>query len=221
MGLFGKTPQKAPKDQVNEWCSKLRKESYKLDRQITKIKQEEEKVKKSLKDAAAKNDKEICIILAKEIVRSRQATKKIYTSKATINSVQMQMKSQLATLRIAGALQKSTEVMHLMQNLVRLPEISQTMREMSMEMTKAGILEEMIDETMESMEDVEELEEEAQKEIDKVLWEVTEGKLGEAPAVPAGAMSVQPEAEAAASEELEDAEDDMKEMQKRLEELRS
>lgn len=174
---------------------------------------------KSLKDAAAKNDKEICTILAKEIVRSRKATKKIYTSKATLNSVQMQMKSQLATLRIAGALQKSTEVMHLMNALVRLPEISQTMREMSMEMTKAGILEEMIDETMESVEDVEELEEEAQQEIDKVLWEVTAGKLGEAPAVPTESVTVKPEVVASTSDESE--EEGMKEMQKRLEQLRS
>uniref|UniRef100_A0A336M1F5 CSON010269 protein n=1 Tax=Culicoides sonorensis TaxID=179676 RepID=A0A336M1F5_CULSO len=222
MGLFGKTPQKTPKDQVNEWCSKLRKEGYKLDRQIRQIQREEDKIKKSLKEAAAKNDKEICTILAKEIIRSRKAVTKIYTSKATINSVQLQMKNQLATIRIAGSLQKSTEVMQAMHALVRLPEISQTMREMSMEMTKAGILEEMIDETMESVEDSEELEDEAQQEIDKVLWEVTQGKLGEAPAVPAGSVSVGPEPVASTSEDVaEDDEDDMKEMQSRLQKLRS
>lgn len=108
-----------------------------------------------------------------------------------------------------------------MHSLVRLPEISQTMREMSMEMTKAGILEEMIDETMESVEDVEELEEEAQKEVDKVLWEVTAGRLGEAPSVPTESVSVNPEAVASTSEEVEEDEDDMKEMQSRLEQLRS
>lgn len=205
---------------VNEWCSKLRKEGYKLDRQIRTIQREEDKLKKSLKEAAAKNDKEICTILAKEIIRSRKAVNKIYTSKATINSVQLQMKNQLATLRIAGSLKTSTEVMQAMHNLVRLPEISQTMREMSMEMTKAGILEEMIDETMESVEDTEELEEEAQTEIDKVLWEITAGKIGEAPSVPSESISVPV---ASTSEEVpeEDDEDDMKEMQSRLQQLRS
>lgn len=204
---------------VNEWCSKLRKETYKLDRQIRQIQREEDKIKKSLKEAAAKNDKEICTILAKEIIRSRKAVNKIYTSKATINSVQLQMKNQLATLRIAGSLQSSTQVMQAMHSLVKLPEISQTMREMSMEMTKAGILEEMIDETMESVEDTEELEEEAQTEIDKVLWEVTAGKIGLAPSVPM--ESVNPEPEASTSEAVEEDEDDMKEMQSRLQKLRS
>lgn len=117
---------------------------------------------------------------------------------------------------MAGSLQKSTEVMQAMQNLVKLPQISATMREMSREMTKAGILEEMIDETMESIEDTEEIEEEAQSEVDRILWEITAGKLGEAPSVPESSVQ-QP---AVAAEEA-DEEDDMTEMQSRLEALRS
>lgn len=42
----------------------------------------------------------------------------------------------IATLKIAGTLQKSTEVMNLVNQLVKLPEIAKTMQEMSMEMTK-------------------------------------------------------------------------------------
>lgn len=55
-----------------------------------------------------------------------------------------------------------------MQTLVRLPEIAHTMQEMSKEMMKAGIIEEMLDETMASVEDEEEMEEAAQGEVDKV-----------------------------------------------------
>ncbi|KRT79765.1 hypothetical protein AMK59_7385, partial [Oryctes borbonicus] len=110
MGLFGKTPERNPKDMVNEWTHKLRKEGYQLDRQIRAIQREEEKVKRSLKEAAKKSDRETCLILAKEILHARKAITKIYTSKAHINSVQLQMKNQLATLRVAGSLAKSTEV---------------------------------------------------------------------------------------------------------------
>lgn len=145
-----------------------------MDRQVRAIRNEEEKVKRSLKQAATKGDKDTCTILAKEIVRSRKATNRIYTTKAHLNSVQMQMKNQLATLRVAGALSKSAEVMQSMQNLVRVMEISGVMQEMSKEMMKAGIIEEMLDETMESIEDTDELEEEVQTEVDKVnffpLW---------------------------------------------------
>lgn len=122
----------------------------------------------------------------------------------------------LATLKVSGSLQKSTEVMQAMQRLVRLPEIAETMREMSREMTKAGILEEMIEETMESLEDSEEIEEEAQQEVDKVLWELTDGKLGEAPSVPQAAP-----AEPAGSKVEDSEEEDLDEMRSRLEALRS
>ncbi|KOB70897.1 Charged multivesicular body protein 3, partial [Operophtera brumata] len=57
--------------------------------------------------------------------------------------------------------------MQAMQVLVRLPEVAATMQELSKEMMRAGIIEEMLDETMSS-----------------VLWELTQGKLGEAPAPP-------------------------------------
>jgi len=218
MGLFGKSNQKDPKEQVNEWTSKIRKEGYQLDRQIRSIQREEDKVKRSLKQAASKGDRDCCVILAKEVVRARKAVSRIQTSKAHLNSIQLQMKNQLATLRVSGSLQKSTEVMQAMQNLVRYPELSGIMQDMSKEMMKAGIIEEMLDETMDSIEDSEEMEEQAQTEVDKVLWEITDGKLGEAPEVPQGAVAGAAK-EVAAPEESD--EEDLKEMQSRLASLKS
>ncbi|XP_050702540.1 charged multivesicular body protein 3-like isoform X2 [Eriocheir sinensis] len=154
---------------VNEWCSKIRKEGYVLDRQIRTIQREEEKVKRSMKDAAKRGDKDVCRVLAREVVQARRTIGRIYTSKAHLNSVQSQMKGQLATLRVAGSLQQSTEVMKAMQELVKLPEISKTMQELSREMCKAGIMEEMLEDTLDTMEP-EEMEEEVQAEVDK-NWE--------------------------------------------------
>ncbi|KAM4673570.1 charged multivesicular body protein 3 isoform 1-T1 [Amazona ochrocephala] len=177
MGLFGKTPEKPPKELVNEWSLKIRKEMRVIDRQIRDIQREEEKVKRSIKDAAKKDQKDVCVILAKELIRSRKAVSKLYASKAHMNSVLMGMKNQLAVLRVAGSLQKSTEVMKAMQNLVKIPEIQATMRELSKEMMKAGIIEEMLEDTFESLEDQEEMEEEAEMEIDKILFEITAGEF--------------------------------------------
>jgi len=216
MGLFGKSPD--PKDQVNDWCKKLRKEGNQIERQINGIRREEAKVTKSLKDAAKKGDKDVCKILAKEIVHSRKTVSKLYAAKANINSVQMQMKGQLATVKVAGSLAKSTEVMKTMQQLVKLPEIQRTMMEMSREMMKAGIIEEMLEDTMEGITDSDELEEEADAEVDKVLFELTAGKLGEAPAAVKDTL---PAPAAVAEDVAEESEDDMEEMQSRLEALRS
>ena len=58
------------------------------------IQREEAKVKKSIKDAAKKGQLDVAKILAKELVQSRKATSKLYTSKAQMNSVMMSMQQQ-------------------------------------------------------------------------------------------------------------------------------
>ena len=219
MGLFGKSPD--PKEQVNDWCKKLRKESNQIERQINGIRREEAKVTKSLKDAAKKGDKDVCLVLAKEVVHARKTVNKLYCAKANINSVQMQMKGQLATIKVAGCLQKSAEVMKTMQQLVRLPEIQKTMMEMSREMMKAGIIEEMLEDTMETVTESEEMEEEAQEQIDKILFELTTGKLGAAPSVVKETLPSPASASSEREKEEESEEDDMEEMKTRLEALRS
>lgn len=204
--------------EVNEWSLKIRKEMRVIDRQIRDIQREEEKVKRSIKDAAKKGQKDVCVILAKELIRSRKAVSKLYASKAHMNSVLMGMKNQLAVLRVAGSLQKSTEVMKAMQSLVKIPEIQATMRELSKEMMKAGIIEEMLEDTFESMEDEEEMEEEAEMEIDKILFEITAGALGKAPSKVTDAL---PEPEAMGAAAAVDEEEDIEAMQSRLATLRS
>lgn len=46
----------------------------------------------------------------------------------------------LAILRMAGSLQKSTEVMQTMHNLIKVPEVAATMRDLSKEMMKVSIM---------------------------------------------------------------------------------
>ena len=64
------------------------------------IQNEEAKVTRTLRDAAKKGQKDVCLILAKEIIHSRKAVNKMYASKAQLNSVDMQMKNQLGTFTI-------------------------------------------------------------------------------------------------------------------------
>lgn len=64
------------------------------------IQREEEKVKRSIKDAAKKGQKDVCIILAKEMIQSKKAISKLYTSKAQMSSVLLSMKNQLCKYEI-------------------------------------------------------------------------------------------------------------------------
>lgn len=160
---------------------------------------------------------------------------RLQTSKAHLNSIMMNMSQQLATLRISNSLEKSTEVMKSMQNLVKITEISATMQEMSREMMKAGIIDEMLNETLEdAMGDREEVEEEAEEEVNKLLFEITNGQLGQAPEVVSDSLpsigvastskaKVQPAAKQAqtTSEGNNDNDEDIDEMRQRLEALKN
>ncbi|EPB82581.1 hypothetical protein HMPREF1544_10665 [Mucor circinelloides 1006PhL] len=209
--FFGK---KTPDELVKKWRQEIRGQQRGIDRQIRAIDAEEAKVKKSIKQVAKKGDVKNCKMLAKELIRSQRHKNRLYTSKAQMNSIIMQLEHQLATLKVAGSLQKSGEVMKLVNQLARLPEISQTMQQMSMEMTKAGIMEEMIGDTMDMMDD-DDIEEAADEEVNNVLFQITDGMLGEAGSV-GPALESKPMVAEEEEEEDEEEGPELDMMQKRL-----
>ncbi|ESK96053.1 vacuolar sorting protein vps24 [Moniliophthora roreri MCA 2997] len=184
--LYGPTPE----ERVRSWQAKLRAESRQLDREMRQLDAATNKARQTVKQLATKGDVKSARILAKEVVRSQKQKDRLSVSKARLGSINTQLQQQMAMVKVTGSLQKSTEIMKQTNSLIKLPQISQTMREMSMEMTKAGIMEEMLEDTLE-MEDDEELEEEADEEVDKVLFQLTDGKLGQAGSVSTELPSVE------------------------------
>ncbi|MBW0511858.1 hypothetical protein O181_051573 [Austropuccinia psidii MF-1] len=200
--LYGPTPE----ERVRKWQAKIRTEERQLDREIRAIETAQNKVKIQLKQLASKNDIKNCKTLAKEIVRSNKQKDRLFTSKARLNSIRMQLQHQLATLKVTGALQKSTEIMKLSNSLIKLPALSKTMQEMSKEMMKAGIMSEMVEDAIDTLdEDEEELEEEAEQEVQNVLFDITDGKLGQM--APVGTkLPVTNQSASVQEEDLEDVE---------------
>lgn len=90
-------------------------------------------------------------------------------------------------VKVAGVMEKSAAVMSAMQQLVRLPEIQATMMQLSKEMTKAGLIEEMMEDSFDNVFESEELDEEAEVEVSKVLMELTDGAFADV-IVPDGAL---------------------------------
>jgi len=112
--------------------------------------------------------------------------------------------------------------MNAVQQLYKVPQVAATMRELSKEMMRAGILEEMVEDTFESLEDQDELEAEAEEEIDNVLWEVTAGQIGRAPAAASHELpSVSSEKATPAAVSDEEDELELEQMRSRLQALKS
>jgi len=84
----------------------------------------------------------------------------------------MQLSQNLSMMKVAGAMQKSAQVMAMMNNLIRLPQLNKVMMVMAREMEKAGLIEEILED---AVPDDDELDEAADEEVDKVLEELTIG----------------------------------------------
>jgi division protein CdvB (Snf7/Vps24/ESCRT-III family) len=121
---------------VKKWRQSIRTQDRELDKSLRSIASEEVKTQRLIKQSAKRNDAASCKLLALELVRARKQKDRIHTSKAQLNSLVLVMTQQLATLKVAGAFEKSGEVMGLVNKLVRLPEVSATMMELSKEMVK-------------------------------------------------------------------------------------
>ncbi|XP_072957650.1 vacuolar protein sorting-associated protein 24 homolog 1-like isoform X2 [Typha angustifolia] len=174
-------PKPNPQEQLRDWQRRLRKECLNIDRQIRDVQREERNVQKAIKEAAKRNDMGSAKALAKEIVRSRRAVKRLYENKAQLNSVSMHLGEQVATVRTVGHLSKSAEVMKIVNKLMKAPEVAATMQEFGKEMTKAGVIEEMVNDAVDTALDSEDIEEEIDEEVDKVLAAIAGETISQLP----------------------------------------
>ena len=157
-------------------------------------------------------------IYARELIRARKQKARIITSKAQLESVRMQVNEAFSVRKIEGSIKASTGIMKDVNTLVRLPELTGTMRELSQELVKAGIMEEMIGDSLPDNELLEGEDEEAETEVDKVLSEVLKDRL---PAAAEKSQATLPEQPAEEEEEEEDQEEILAQMRGRLEALKS
>nr|ADD83025.1 vacuolar protein sorting 24 [Mastigamoeba balamuthi] len=194
MSFLFKKPK--PEELVRKWKLELRKEERNLDRSIRDIDTAEIKLKQSIKQRAKAGDRASALIMAKELVSSRKAKERLYNSKAQLNSISLHLQQQLATIRVTGALAKSADVMTVMNKVINLPQLNATMVNMAREMERAGLIEEMVDDTLGANDEA--IEDAADEEVEKVLFEITSAIPG------AGAKSLpeqQQESEAPAAHE--------------------
>ena len=203
----------------------IRKNVRHLDRDIANLKVTEQKTKQYILQASKRGQKnpsqrvqaqKETRTFARELLRVRKQSARLHTSKAQLQSVQMQVNEAFSVRKIEGSLKASTGIMKDVNTLVKLPELTGTMRELSSELMKAGIIEEMVGDTLPNDELLED-EAEAETEVDKVLGEVLQGRLGKVSA----AENQLPQQPVEAEQDYEDDQATLEQMRGRLEALKS
>ncbi|KAI1205078.1 uncharacterized protein F4807DRAFT_465048 [Annulohypoxylon truncatum] len=220
-----------PNAQMRKCNALIRSNIRKLDRDISQVKQVETKTKNLIvaadrraqrNPAQARQAQREARDFAKELIRARRTSARLVTSKAQLSSVQMQVNEAFAVRKIEGSIRASVAVMKDVNTLIKLPQLAGTMRELSVELMKAGVIEEMVGENLPVDDDMLEDDlEEAEGEVDKVLGEILKGKMEKAGPAPVPLPEQPQEQPVALDEEEEDQEAMMDQMRNRLEALRS
>lgn len=209
-------------------CNQLiRTNTRHLDRDIANLKTLENKTRQLIINASrraqrnpsqAKQATAETKTYARELLRIRRQNTRLNTSRAQLQSVQMQVNEAFSVRKIQGSLQKSAGIMKDVNTLVRMPELNATMRQLSTELVRAGIIEEVVDDALPNDELLEDELDEAESEVDKILQEVLQGKLSKVePIRPEISLEETPTAE----EEFDDQEATLEQMRGRLEALKS
>lgn len=208
--------------------SLIRANTRKLERDMAQLKLLESKTKQYILQASkrgqrnpsqAKQAATETRTFAREMIRIRKQSSRLATSKAQLHSVQMQVNEAFSVRKIEGSLKASTGIMKDVNSLVRLPELTGTMRELSQELVKAGIIEEMVGDSLPDDQLLEGEDDEAEAEVDKLLGEILEGRLGKADGSKVAAAPV--EEEQVQEDGLEEQEATLAQMRGRLEALKS
>jgi charged multivesicular body protein 3 len=150
----------------------------------------------------------------------RKQNARLATSRAQLQSVQMQVNEAFSVRKIEGSIRASTGIMKDVNSLVRLPELTGTMRELSQELVRAGIIEEMVGDSLPETGDLEDEDDEAETEVDRVLSEVLKDRLPAAAEKPDEVLPA-PVADEPHAEEEENQEEILAAMRGRLEALKS
>jgi len=221
--FFGPDPQA----QMRKCNQLIRANTRQLDRDINQLKALDAKTRQYIVNASrraqrnpsqTKQAAQETKTFARELLRIRKQNARLTTSRAQLQSVQMQVNEAFSVRKIQGSLKTSTGIMKDVNTLVRMPELMGTMRQLSVELVRAGIIEEMVDDALPADQLLDEEEEEAEAEVDKVLQEVLQGKLSKAePVRPEQPVQEDTLAEA----EFEDQEATLAQMRGRLEALKS
>jgi len=202
--LFGRPKTDAEsdaelKERVREWRRGLAREMRACDAQAREVERGVEKTKAEIRKLLAAGGQERNVrVLAGHVARAGRARERALLTKAQLNSVSLQLAESAAQVRTAHALGRSATIMALMGAVLNGPQVSADLRALGAEMTKAGIVGELVGEAVDAATGADD-EAEVDDVVDGILYEVSAGALGRAlptaaPPRAAAAAAAEPDA---------------------------
>ncbi|XP_057303561.1 charged multivesicular body protein 2a-like [Hydractinia symbiolongicarpus] len=216
--LFGK--KKTPEQMLRQHQRSLNKAIRDLDRERTKMENQEKKVIADIKKMAKEGQMDAVKIMAKDLVRTRRYVKKFILMKANLQAVSLKIQTLRSNNAMAQAMKGCAKTMASMNKQLKLPQIQKIMMEFEKQSEIMDMKEEMMNDAVDDVIGDEEDDEESDAVVNQVLDELGLGltdQLSELPSaggkLPAGQKAGQQPIAIGASDEDAD-------LQARLDNLR-
>ncbi|EGF78426.1 hypothetical protein BATDEDRAFT_90635 [Batrachochytrium dendrobatidis JAM81] len=168
--LFGS--RKTPAEMLKQHQRALNKAQRDLDRERTKLEQQEKKLIADIKRTAKAGQMGACKVMAKDLVRTRRYVQKFYQMRTQLQAVALKIQTLRSTQSMADAMKGVTKAMRSMNKQINLPQISKIMMDFEQESEMMDMKEEMMNDAIDDvMEDGDE-EEESDRIVNEVLDEI-------------------------------------------------
>jgi len=167
--LFGK--RKTPQEMMREQQRLVQRSIREIDRERMTLQNNEKKTIIEIKKLAKQGQVPAAKILAKDLVRTRSYITKMYTMRAQLQSVSMQLTTMKTTAAMNSAMAGATKAMMRMNAKMNLPAMQKITMEFQKQNEIMGMKEEMITDTLDDMADEDE-DEESEDVINQTLEEI-------------------------------------------------
>jgi len=164
LGLFEQ--KKTNQDLLKEQKKELRSGTRGMDREVNKLKLEEQKLQQQVKQALQKGDQTTAKLLAKQIVQNRKQQERMTKMKGTMNTVQYKANSMQTQDKLMGAIKTTGTVMKNINAQMNPQEMQRTIMEFEKAQEMSSMSEEMMDGALDD------LFEDEEDEVDSAMEEI-------------------------------------------------
>ena len=161
-----------------------------LDRERMGLQAQEKKTVAEIKKMAKENQMDAVKVMAKSVVRNRNAVTKLYQLKSQLQAVSLRMAELKSTQAMADAMRGTTKAMAAMNKQMQLPALAKIMREFERQNMRMEQASESMGTAMDMAFEGEGEQEETDELVSQVLDEIGIDTRSNLAAVPAGQTAV-------------------------------
>lgn len=172
MGFLDLFKSETPQQKLRKYKRSLDRTTRELDRERNKLTAQEKKIQIEMKQMAKKGEMDALRIMAKDLVRTRKNTQKMYLMRTNIQGISLHIQTLSSTNQMTQSMKGVAGAMRSMNRQMNIPAMAKIMRDFEKENELMGMKDEMMSDAIDEVLDNEgDDEEDAELEVQKAMDE--------------------------------------------------